>query len=60
MKESGEAQMALVNLPADASDEQLLDAHRELVEASQACERAAQDAAARVAARQAPGAATTH
>lgn len=60
MKESSEAQMALVNLPEDASDDQLLDAHRELIEASQACERAAQDAAARVAARQAPAGASTH
>jgi hypothetical protein len=52
MKEASEAQLALVNLPADASDEQLLAAHKELTEASQACERAACDAMATVADRQ--------
>lgn len=53
MKEAGEAQMALVNLPADASDADLLNAHKELTEAAQACENAARDAVAKVAARQA-------
>jgi hypothetical protein len=52
MKEAGEAQMALVNLPADASDADLLGAHKELTEAAQACENAARDAMAKVVARQ--------
>lgn len=52
MKEAGEAQMALVNLPPEASDADLLDAHKELTEAAQACENAARDAMAKVVARQ--------
>jgi hypothetical protein len=52
MKEAGEAQMALVNLPADASDADLLGAHKELTEAAQACENAARDTMAKVVARQ--------
>jgi hypothetical protein len=44
--------MALVNLPADASDADLLGAHKELTEAAQACENAARDAMAKVVARQ--------
>jgi len=53
MKEAGEAQLALVGLGPDASDSELLGAHKELVEAAQACENAARDAMATVAARQA-------
>lgn len=53
MKEAGEAQMALVNLPVDASDADLLGAHKELTEAAQACENAARDAMSVVVARQA-------
>ena len=53
MKEAGEAQMALVNLPVDASDAELLGAHKELTEAAQACENAARDAMSVVVARQA-------
>jgi hypothetical protein len=53
MKEAGEAQLALVNLPAEASDAQLLGAHKELTEAAQACESAAHDVMAKVVARQA-------
>jgi hypothetical protein len=53
MKEAGEAQMALVSLPANASDSELLAAHKELTEAAQACENAARDAMATVVARQA-------
>jgi hypothetical protein len=53
MKEAGEAQLALVNLPADASDAALLGVHKELTEAAQACENAARDAMAKVVARQA-------
>jgi len=60
MKEAGEAQLALVNLPADASDTDLLAAHKELIEAAQACENAARAALAKVAARQAPPTASTH
>jgi hypothetical protein len=52
MKESGEAQMALVSLSANASDADLLDAAKELTEASQACDNAARDAMAKVVARQ--------
>jgi hypothetical protein len=52
MKEAGEAQMALVNLPADASDADLLGAHKELTEAALACENAARDTMAKVVARQ--------
>jgi hypothetical protein len=52
MKEAGEAQMALVNLPSDASDADLLGAHKELTEAAQACENAARDTMAKVVARQ--------
>jgi hypothetical protein len=53
MKEAGEAQMALVNLSPNASDTDLLDAHKELTEAAQACENAARDTMAEVVARQA-------
>jgi hypothetical protein len=60
MKEAGEAQLALVNLAPDASDADLLAAHKELIEAAQACENAARDAMATVAARQAPPRASTH
>jgi hypothetical protein len=52
MKEAGEAQLALVNLPANASDADLLRAHKELTEAAQACENAARDTMAKVVARQ--------
>jgi hypothetical protein len=52
MKEAGEAQLALVHLPADASDADLLAAHKELTEAAQACENAARDAMAVIVARQ--------
>ena len=52
MKESSEAQMALVNLGPNASDADLLDAAKELTEASQACDNAARDAMAKVVARQ--------
>jgi hypothetical protein len=52
MKEAGEAQMALVNLGPSASDADLLDAHKELTEAAQACDNAARDAMAKVVARQ--------
>jgi len=53
MKEAGEAQLALVNLPGDASDADLLGAHKELTEAAQACENAARDTMAKVVVRQA-------
>lgn len=53
MKESGEAQLALVSLPTSASVSDLLDAHSELVEASQANERAACALMAEITARQA-------
>lgn len=53
MKEAGEAQMALVNLGPNASDTDLLGAHKELTEAAQACENAARDTMAKVVARQA-------
>jgi hypothetical protein len=52
MKEGGEAQLALLNLSPDASDNDLLAAHKELIEAAQACENAACDAMAKVVARQ--------
>jgi hypothetical protein len=60
MKEAGEAQMALVSLPADASDTELLGAHKELTEAAQACETAARDAMAVVVARQTVAKASGH
>lgn len=53
MKEAGEAQMALVHLAPNASDAELLGAHKELAEAAQACENAARETLATVAARQA-------
>lgn len=53
MKESGEAQLALVCLPATASVSDLLAAHHELVEASQANEHAACALMAEITARQA-------
>jgi hypothetical protein len=53
MKEGSEAQLALVNLPANATDDQLLDAHKELAEAAEASDNAARDLLAKVSARQA-------
>lgn len=53
MKEANEAQLALVQLPPNASDSQLLGVHKELTEAAQACESAAHDVMAKVVARQA-------
>lgn len=53
LKEVGEAQVALVNLVPNASNADLLGAHKELTEAAQACESAARDAMATVVARQA-------
>lgn len=53
MKESGEAQLALVSLPATATHAELLAAHHELVEAAQASERAACALMAEITARQA-------
>jgi hypothetical protein len=53
MKEGSEAQLALVNLPANATDDQLLDAHKECVESAEASDNAARDLLARVTARQA-------
>lgn len=53
MKEATEAQLALVNLPPDASDAVLLGVHKELTDAEQACANAARDVMATVTARQA-------
>lgn len=53
MKESSEAQLALVNLAPNASTEMLLAVHKELVESAQASENAARDVMATLAARQA-------
>jgi hypothetical protein len=52
MKEAGEAQLALVNLPAEATDAALLSVHKELTEAEQACGHAARDVMATITARQ--------
>ena len=52
MKESGEAQLALVSLPSTATHAELLAAHNELVEAAQANERAACALMAEITARQ--------
>lgn len=53
MKEAGEAQLALVSLPAEATDAALFAVHRELTEAEQACANAARDVMATITARQA-------
>jgi len=53
MKESGEAQLALVSLPSTATHAELLAAHNELVEAAQANERAACALMVEITARQA-------
>lgn len=53
MKESGEAQLALVSLQSTASVAELLNTHKELVEAAQANERAACALQAEIATRQA-------
>lgn len=53
MKESSEAQLALVNLAPNASNEVLLAVHKELVESAQASENAARDVMATLFARQA-------
>lgn len=53
MKEAGEAQLALVSLPPEATDAALLAVHKELTEAEQACANAARDVMATVLARQA-------
>jgi hypothetical protein len=52
-KEGAEAKMALLTVSPDASDAELLAAHTELVEASQAYEAAAADLKAKITARQA-------
>jgi len=59
MKESGEAQLALVSLPSTATHAELLAAHNELVEAAQANERAACALMAEITTRQALGRAST-
>ena len=53
MKESSEAQLALVSLPTGATEADLLAAHRELIESAQASELAANAVMAEITARQA-------
>lgn len=53
MKEGSEAQLALVSLPAGATESELLTAHNELVESAQASERAAAALMAEITSRQA-------
>lgn len=60
MKESSEAQLALVSLPATATEADLLTAHRELVEAAQANERAAGALMAEITTRRARASAGAH
>jgi len=52
-KEGSEAKMALLTVSPDATDAELLDAHRELVEAEEAYGAAAADLMAKITARQA-------
>lgn len=59
MKESGEAQLALVNLQATATVAELLNTHKELVDAAQANERAACALQAEITTRQALDRAST-